>query len=275
MRIYILDDDINIVKMLQNIVELDFNRSVVGYQIDPEQAIDEIIKLRPDAVLIDYLMPEMDGLDVIRKVKSILPNIEFIMLSQVSDKDMIGEAYLEGISFFISKPLNKIEINVVLNNLADRIDAAQKLQQIMSLVGEPVQPKVTNHKKSKQAKTILRDLGIYSEKGSKDMLGIIEIMDIEHLTDYSSAFNHYCIKIEEKGKSVRQRMRRAAAKSLKNLCYLGIEDYLNETFVKYSTTMFNFKTVKLEMDFLRGKNIKRGSLSIDRFMENLCDFKDS
>lgn len=272
MRYYILDDDINIVKILQTIVESDFNRNVIGFNYDPETAIDEIASLKPDAVLIDYLMPKLDGVDVIKKVKAIIPTMEFIMLSQVSDKEMIAEAYSEGLSFFISKPINKIEVNVVLGNLESRIQTAQKLEQIVSLIGNPQPIQAAKVSRVEHARYVLKDLGIYSEKGSRDILSIVELMEIEGIAHYVDAFNLYSEKTDEKGKIIRQRMRRAIVKALRNISYLGLEDYMNEIFVKYSSSLFDFETVKLEMDFIRGINNGRGSVSIDKFMENLVDY---
>lgn len=271
MRFYILDDDINIVKILQNIVETDFERNVVGWQTDPVKAIDEIITLKPDALLIDYLMPVMDGPDVIKRIKAVLPSLEVIMLSQVSDKGMIGDAYSEGLSFFISKPINRIEVNVVLKNLQDRLSSTLKLEQILRLIGHAQVEVMPTDKRWTRAKNVLKDLGISSEKGSKDMVAIIEIMVMDGLLDWGEAFNRYCNKIDDKEKSVRQRIRRAIGKALRNIAYLGVEDYMNETFVKYAHTLFDFETVKHEMDFLRGRSGLKGTLSIDRFIENICD----
>lgn len=269
MNVYILDDDMNIVKILQKIVVSDFGREVVGMNTDPVVAIEEILTLKPDALIVDYLMPFMDGADVIRKVKAVLPSIAVVMISQVNDKGMIGEAYSEGLSFFISKPINKIEVNAVLKNLQEQLEAEMKLKQIMNLIGQapPVYPSGDN--KVDLVKNVFMELGIYSEKGTKDMIAMAGIMVNENVRDWTKAFEHYCKREDEGTKIVRQRMRRAATKALRNMAYLGLEDNLNNTFVKYAHTLFDFETVKHEMDYLRGTSINKGSLSIDRFMDNV------
>jgi len=270
MKYYILDDDINIVKILRNIIEEDFDRRVIGFGTDPKEAVDEILLNRPDVVLVDYLMPGYDGVDVIKKIKSVISDIEFIMISQVSDKAMIGEAYGEGLSFFISKPINKIEVDVILGNMEDRIKTSRKLNQIIHLIGdsEKNEPMINRYE---IAKSVLKDLGIYSEKGSKDMIAIIEMMQSDEL-DISEAFENYCKAYHEKPKIIRQRMRRSMSKGLRNLAYLGIEDYMNELFVKYSNSLYDFETVKREMDYIRGTNKNRGTISIDKFLESLNEF---
>lgn len=269
MRFYILDDDMNVVKILKNIIEEDFSRQVVGSSDKPDLAVDDIMLLKPDVVLIDYLMPKLDGVDVLKKIKAIRPEIEFVMVSQVSDKQMIGEAYKEGLDFFISKPINKIEVNVIVNNLTKRLETSRKLNQIVSLLGQPNDQKPVDQVAI--AKAVLKDLGIYSEKGSKDILHILKLK-IKDDAPVDEALVLYANHVGEKTKSINQRMRRAVNRALRNLAYLGIEDYMNELFVKYSSSLFDFESVKKEMDYIRGTSVYKGSVSVYKFLENLCEF---
>jgi two-component system response regulator YcbB len=269
MKYYILDDDVNVVKMLRNIIEKNFDRKVVGHNIDSVKAVHEVIVSQPDILLVDYLMPEMDGSDVVEKVKNALPNLEVIMISQVSDKAMVASAYQQGVNMFISKPLNQIEIDAVLKQIEDKIETMRKLNQIVSLIGVPVQK--SPHNQNAIVRSVLKDLGIYSEKGSKDILSVLEIIN-ESNFDVETSLHQYCEQVDEKPKSVRQRMRRAAIRGLKNLAYLGIEDYLNDNFVKYSSSLYDFEAVKKEMDYIRGNSPTKGSVSLDKFLENLVEF---
>jgi len=269
MNYYILDDDVNIVKILSQIIESDFNRKVIGSSSQPKEAVDDIIVLKPDVVLVDYLMPDLDGVDVIKKIKSVHPRVAFIMISQVSDKQMIGEAYNEGLSFFISKPINRHEVNAVLQQISEKIETTRKLDQIISLIGQPAS--ISQDNNFEVSKSVLKELGIYSEKGSKDMLGVIKIRNQEDLC-MDDALNKYCHVHQEKVKIVRQRIRRSVMRGLRNLSYLGIEDYMNEYFVKYSSTLYDFESVKKEMDYIRGVGKIRGSVSLDKFLEILNEF---
>lgn len=269
MKYYILDDDINVVKILRNIIEENFEWTVAGYSTDPKKALNEIIVIQPDILIVDYLMPSLDGVDVIKKVQGVLKAIEVIMISQVSDKEMIAAAYQEGLSVFISKPINKIEVNAVLGMVEGKILTTRKLGQIVDLVGVPQQ----SSKKDEISiiNSVLKDLGIYSEKGSKDILAILELKFYRDL-DIEAAMKVYCQQSGEKSKSTRQRIRRAILRGLKNIAYLGMEDYLNDKFVKYSNSLYDFEAVKKEMDYIRGTSPSKGSISVDKFMENLSEF---
>ncbi|MBN2898644.1 MAG: DNA-binding domain-containing protein [Clostridia bacterium] len=269
MKYYILDDDLNVVKMLRNIIENDFNRRVIGFGTDPAKAVDEIVILKPDILLVDYLMPTLDGADVIERVKGMFREIEVIMISQVSDKAMIATAYQQGVNVFISKPLNHIEIGAVLSHVEEKIETGRKLNQIVSLIGAPSSKSMTNQLGI--IRSILKDLGIYSEKGSKDILSIMEIV-VNRNCHLEEGINAYCCQVGEKEKSVRQRMRRASMRGLRNLAYLGIEDYTSDNFVKYCSSLYDFESVKKEMDYIRGAGMVKGSVTLDRFLENLIEF---
>ena len=59
-------------------------------------------------MIVDLLMPVMDGITFVKQASKLYPELVFIMLSQVAAKDMISSAYESGIEFFIQKPINSI-----------------------------------------------------------------------------------------------------------------------------------------------------------------------
>jgi two-component system response regulator YcbB len=56
---------------------------------------------------------------------------------------------------------------------------------------------------------------------------------------------------------------------LTNLAHLGIEDFMNDTFTDYSSTLFPFEEVRTEMDYIRGKRAYGGKVSLKKFIESL------
>ncbi|WP_243158024.1 response regulator [Aminipila terrae] len=127
MKYYIIDDSLSVVKVLNRIVEEHEIGEVVGISTDPEEAASEIILEEPDIVLVDYLMPQKDGISLVRQVREVKPKINFIMISQVSDKEMVAAAYKEGVQFFIHKPINLIEVISVLKNVNDKVQLENTL----------------------------------------------------------------------------------------------------------------------------------------------------
>ncbi|WP_243124327.1 hypothetical protein [Clostridium sp. AWRP] len=67
-RFYVIDDDISIVRILIMIIEEDVNFEVVGSSCNSEDTFSDILLLKPDIVLVDLLMPEIDYINHKRKI---------------------------------------------------------------------------------------------------------------------------------------------------------------------------------------------------------------
>ncbi len=70
-------------------------------------------------------------------------------------------------------------------------------------------------------------------------------------------------------KIMKQRIRRSVYSGLANVAHSGIEDYMNDYFVKYSGSLYDFENVKAEMDHIRGKRKSGGKVNLEKFIENL------
>lgn len=129
--------------------------------------------------------------------------------------------------------------------------------------------KQTEKKYITKLKNVLQKLGIIGEIGSKDIIALIDFL-VEHgQTVDDSTLNELCGQFSDNPKSVEQRIRRAANAGMVNLAHLGLEDYSNDIFMEYSTTLYNFEQVRKEMDFIRGKSDKHGNVKIKNFLNAL------
>ena len=95
--------------------------------------MDDILAKNPDMVLIDFLMPEKDGVQVMRELRERGCKAKCIMISQVAAKELIGKAYDAGIEFFISKPINIIEVKSVIRNVDEQIKNEKTLTNIKKM----------------------------------------------------------------------------------------------------------------------------------------------
>lgn len=272
MKIYIVDDDINVIRILQNIIEDNDLGSICGYALDGNKGIREISVLEPDIVLIDLLIPEKDGIAVVNELKCFDLNCKFIMISQVSSKNMISKAYSEGIDFFINKPINIIEVTTVIKNVTELINYKNTLNNIKDIFENDSLNSTTKNikdEKIKRIKFILSKLGMSGEKGEKDIMSICNYLIEKNLNMSDINIKDICKKLSHNPKNMEQRIRRAIAKSLTNLAYLGIEDYMNDIFIMYSNSLFNFEVVKSQMDNIRGKSKFGGKVNIKKFIDGL------
>lgn len=273
MRIYIADDDINIIKIVKNIIKKKSLGEVVGFAKDGREAIKDIPILKPDVVIVDYLMPYHDGSAVAKEIKSMYPSIKFIALSQVEDQEMISEFYKSGIDFYMHKPLNQIEIENVLRNVIHQKELEKTVNSIKSMLNfgelQQVKPVVSINTKIKNIKTVMGQIGILGEKGTYDILKVMDYMIRTERRFSPDLLNEAYNTLEGTLKSNKQRMRRAIYAGLVNVAHMGIEDYMNEHFIDYSSGLFDFETVKMEMDYIRKKRTVGGKVSLNKFMECL------
>ncbi len=272
MRIYIVEDDDNIVNILEKIILDKDLGEVIGKANNGKKGLEEIPLLKPDIVLVDLLMPGMDGINLTRKVKAIDPDIQYIMISQVSSKDMIAKAYESGIEYYISKPINAIEVQSVIKKVKEKMSMRQKLEQIENIFSsESSDLKVEEniYDDIEGVKQVMQRLGVAGEAGSQDIIQVAKYLIETNQSMSNFTVKEICSRFTDNPKTMEQRMRRAAAVGLVNLANIGIEDNINEIFVEYSNGLYNFEQVKIEMDFIRGKTKKRGKVNIKKFLDGI------
>lgn len=276
-RVYIVDDDIAVVKALENIIEDKDLGNVVGFNTDGVEAVEEIKNLIPDIVLVDFLMPKIEGVELVRKIREENLDIKFVMISQVDSKDMVGKAYKSGIEFFINKPINIIEIERVIKNVSRTLQMDRKLKSIESLFRKEKEVERQDNRIDRDElyiKSILSRLGIMGEKGSEEILKICNYLIKSKSSILDVKLKKICDIIFENPAAAEQRIRRAVKKGLSNMANLGIEDYLNETFTRYSNRLYDFQEVRAEMDYIRGKSKTPGRISVRKFIDGLMIEKD-
>ncbi|HCX02902.1 MAG TPA: hypothetical protein DHM42_00330 [Clostridiales bacterium] len=276
-RVYIVDDDIAVVKALENIIEDKDLGNVVGFNTDGVEAVKEIKNLIPDIVLVDFLMPKIEGVELVKKIREENLDIKFVMISQVDSKDMVGKAYKSGIEFFINKPINIIEIERVIKNVSRTLQMDRKLKSIESLFRKEKEVERQDNRIDRDElyiKSILSRLGIMGEKGSEEILKICNYLIKSKSSIMDVKLKKLCDIIFENPAAAEQRIRRAVKKGLSNMANLGIEDYLNETFTRYSNRLYDFQEVRAEMDYIRGKSKTPGRISVRKFIDGLMIEKD-
>ena len=279
MKIYLIDDDPNILNILKIIIQTRNLGEICGLCSSPVDALEDLKYIKPDIVVVDLLMPGMDGITFVGQAKAQYPDIGYIMLSQVSNKDMISSAYESGVEFFIQKPINAIEVENVLSRVIQSITmkrALSSMQNIFAASMQDVMPKAPAQKKEPahitKAKDILQRLGIIGEIGSKDIINVVDYMITHRDIASDMTLTELCARFSDTPKSVEQRIRRTANTAMVNLAHLGLEDYSNDTFMEFSNTLFNFEQIRTEMDHIRGRNLKGGNVKIRNFLNALVSY---
>jgi two-component system nitrate/nitrite response regulator NarL len=96
---------------------------VIGQAGDGRSALEKILLIHPDLVLLDINMPEMDGLQVLKRVKSEHPEILVVILTVSEDENHLVEAIKSGADGYLLKHLNSNEFLEMIGGL-ERGEAA-------------------------------------------------------------------------------------------------------------------------------------------------------
>ena len=132
MQFYLIDDDPAVLNVLSMIIEDGGYGSISGSAASGLDALEDLRYMRPDIVLVDLLMPGMDGIEFVRRARERYPELRFVMLSQVTSKDMVAEAYAAGVDFFISKPINSVEVGRVITKVGRLLTMDRTMDQMRS-----------------------------------------------------------------------------------------------------------------------------------------------
>ena len=115
-NILICDDAAFMRMMIKDILTKN-GYNIVGEAENGAKAVEKYAELKPDLVLMDITMPEMDGIEALKKIKAADANASIIMCSAMGQQAMVIESIQSGAKDFIVKPFQ-----------ADRVlEAVQKV----------------------------------------------------------------------------------------------------------------------------------------------------
>jgi DNA-binding NarL/FixJ family response regulator len=102
-RILVVDDHALFREGLVSLINEEDDLQVVGEASDGRQALEAVRGLRPDLVLMDVSMPELNGIEATRQIRHDFPETRVIALSQHSDKRFVREMFKAGASGYLLK----------------------------------------------------------------------------------------------------------------------------------------------------------------------------
>lgn len=102
-RVVVADDHAIVRQGLRTLLEHEGGCQVVGEAADGLTAIDLIVRLTPDVAILDLQMPELDGIDVVRRAREESPTTRVIILSMHGDEPHVVQALRHGVAAYVLK----------------------------------------------------------------------------------------------------------------------------------------------------------------------------
>ena len=109
-RLLIVDDHELVRESTQHMLAGETDLEVVGEAVNGRHALELCRRLRPDLVLMDVRMPEMDGLEATRAIKEEMPAINVLMVSAYESEDYRREAASAGAAGYILKDADRQQL---------------------------------------------------------------------------------------------------------------------------------------------------------------------
>jgi len=115
----IVDDEELVTQTIKAFLNLETNYNILTFQ-SPTVAIQKLAEAQPDLVIADFLMPEMNGLEFLAKIKKMYPNIPRILLTGYADKENAIKGINDvGLYQYIQKPWDNENLKLVIKNGLD------------------------------------------------------------------------------------------------------------------------------------------------------------
>ena len=229
LNIAIADDNRQTLELLGEILEGEKDYHVVGKADNGNEAYNMIMKTRPDVVLMDIVMPGMDGISVMEKIKSnseMKDSTSFIMVTAAGSENLTAEAFKLGASYYIMKPFTR---EIILDKL--RRLTGYKNKTTMLSGSRRVKPYVNKAEYMEQnlendVTQMLHEIGIPAHiKGYQSI--IISVSDQEMLTSVTKILYP---TIAKKHDTTPSRVERAIRHAIEVAWNRGEMDTINDLF---------------------------------------------
>ena len=115
-KVLVVDDSIMIRKLIKTILENE-NHEVIAEASNGEEAYNLFCQYKPDLVTMDVSMPHTNGIVAVKKIINNYPDANIIMVSAISQRDMVFEALESGAKHYIIKPITREKIISVKNEV--------------------------------------------------------------------------------------------------------------------------------------------------------------
>jgi NarL family two-component system response regulator LiaR len=116
-RVLLAEDHAIVRKGIRNLLSLEPDIEVVGEAVNGREAIEQVDSLHPDVILMDLVMPELDGIQAIRQIKTNQPDAKVLVLTSFATDDKIFPAIKAGAQGYLLKDSDPAELATAIREV--------------------------------------------------------------------------------------------------------------------------------------------------------------
>jgi DNA-binding NarL/FixJ family response regulator len=116
--VFVAEDQTILRDLISRVLQGFPNIRVVGACGDGQKAVAQCLEIKPDIIILDIMMPLLNGIDVLRHIKAKLPNTRVLIFSEASSRSVIKQAIEAGVDGFIEKAVEIRELEKALERIA-------------------------------------------------------------------------------------------------------------------------------------------------------------
>jgi DNA-binding NtrC family response regulator len=124
----VIDDDVSTLELMS------FQLSSEGFEVktaeNGNQALEYVKEIKFDVILTDLHLPEMDGIELVKQIKEILPDTEIIMVTGFGSTEKAIEATKAGAFYYVEKPVDFDELQILIGKALERKEQAAEIQEL-------------------------------------------------------------------------------------------------------------------------------------------------
>ncbi len=230
LNIAIADDNERMVQLLDRIVSSDEELEVVGKAGNGEDLIEIIKEKKPDVVLLDIIMPKLDGLTVMDRVNH-EPNLKkpaFIVISAVSQEKMTEDAFELGADYYILKPFDNETVVRQIKRVRTRQQRSfSRVQRVNAYEGRG---EYAEHNLETDVTNIIHEVGVPAHIKGYQYLRDAIIMSVNDMEMLNSITKILYPTIAKRHQTTPSRVERAIRHAIEVAWSRGKMDTIDELF---------------------------------------------
>lgn len=229
LNVAIADDNQLTLELLGDIVSSDSELQVIGTAKDGEEAYHLIKEKEPDVVLLDIVMPKLDGLGVLDRIRSdatMKNRPAFLMISAVGNECITEDAFAKGADYYIMKPFDYTQI-------LDRIKSVRKRRNVKEVRNNMMmesERQYTQQSLEEDVTEMIHEVGVPAHIKGYQYLREAIIMSVDNVDMLNSITKVLYPGIAKKYQTTPSRVERAIRHAIEVAWSRGKMDTLDDLF---------------------------------------------